>query len=152
MPYYYTMAPTQGSRFGVVTGMAKLTNQEVFTKVVNHLLRPDFVRSVCTTDGGSKDVCLYAGPNGNSCAIGCLLPRDVGRGLDRLVNPSWPSVARNKRSAFARQALKILRGVNAELLNDLQMIHDGYVCDPEHRARSLRKVAVKFDLVMPESH
>jgi len=46
-----------------------MDKQEVFDKVATHLLT-QMVRSA------DEDGCLYRGPNGLKCAIGCLIPDD----------------------------------------------------------------------------
>lgn len=47
----------------------------------------------CANDHGG---CVYAGPDGNACAIGCHLPRELAEELDTLGKGalSWRAVAR----------------------------------------------------------
>ncbi len=49
-----------------------MDKQEIFEKVVNHLLNQK-VRSVSRFNGTSGGSCAYRGQNNTSCAIGCLL-------------------------------------------------------------------------------
>jgi hypothetical protein len=71
--------------------------------------------------------CLYAGPNGNACAIGVFLPRELAQELDAFkVGVPWRAVvgfARNGKHV-AQRAVAYLEGVNTELANDVQSAHD----------------------------
>lgn len=48
-----------------------MTEQEIFDKVVVHLAN----QKVKSTDGATDEggICLYRGPEGRMCAVGCLL-------------------------------------------------------------------------------
>jgi hypothetical protein len=48
-----------------------LNKQEVFTKVKNHLLTQ---RQKSIRDSAQNSRCVYRGPSGLMCAIGCLIP------------------------------------------------------------------------------
>lgn len=47
--------------------------QEIFDTVVNHLIN----QKQKSVKEGNKTNCLYRGPNGLKCAVGCLIPDDV---------------------------------------------------------------------------
>ena len=49
--------------------------KEIFTRVKHHLLTQG-VQSVTQSPTGVKNRCLYRGPNGTKCAIGCLISDD----------------------------------------------------------------------------
>ena len=55
-----------------------MTAQEIFNKVVTHL-RNQKIKSVGLNKGGIGEnyICLYRGPNGTKCAVGCLIPDNV---------------------------------------------------------------------------
>lgn len=79
-------------------------------------------------DGGVS--CLYAGPKGNSCAIGCVLPRELAKKLDQqrhaLRGASWSSIVLADRhgSKVAREAVELLKDVPQSVLEAAQRIHD----------------------------
>jgi hypothetical protein len=50
----------------------KGTQQEIFDKVVEHLFAQGCKSSEYGVNVG--ETCLYRGPNGTKCAIGCLIP------------------------------------------------------------------------------
>ena len=64
----------------------------------------------CTV-GGS---CVYAGPNGTACAVGCLLSREVAEALPV---SSWMSVT-------CPRARAELYGISDKLLYEIQAVHD----------------------------
>lgn len=96
-----------------------MTRQEIFDKVVKHLLKQGEKSATIREDEGTR--CLYRGPNGLMCAVGCLIPDEeytdfmedcpVG-GL-----PSYCTVG-----SFVYE----LVGEHRTLLQDLQHIHDNY--------------------------
>jgi hypothetical protein len=55
-----------------------MTDQEVFDKVVTHLIAQG-VPSQSVVEDAEVDVpvCLYRGPEGAKCAVGCLIPDDI---------------------------------------------------------------------------
>ena len=48
-----------------------MNNQEIFNRVLSHI-RLQKVQAV-----GSREQCVYRGPEGTKCAVGCLIPDDV---------------------------------------------------------------------------
>lgn len=92
------------------------TAQETFFTIVNHL-RKQNCKSI-----NENEECLYRGPNGTKCAIGCLIPDDkYSILLEGLTATSYK----------VQNLLKSL-GYNEEILGlliDLQNIHDHYPVD-----------------------
>jgi hypothetical protein len=86
-----------------------MNNQEVFTKVVTHL------RKQGNKAWGSEYGCLYRGPNGTSCAVGCLIPDE-----EYFADMEQKIV----REITEKYDLPSLRGLDTELLGELQNIHD----------------------------
>ena len=70
------------------------TMQEIFDKVVNHMLTQN-KRSAKERPHLGSQACLYRGPNGLKCAVGCLIPDseystafdnpDISTGIKRLL-------------------------------------------------------------------
>lgn len=83
-----------------------MTAQEVFDTVAKHLLAQG---ARASADNGE---CLYRGPNGTKCAVGCLLA-DEEYNSDMEGNSVW--------GIELPERLK----VHAGLLSDLQALHDG---------------------------
>lgn len=60
-----------------------MNNQEAFDKVVAHLVEQKVPSSVTFHMTGPSEIdqpkaqCLYRGPNGLKCAIGCLIPDEM---------------------------------------------------------------------------
>lgn len=48
-----------------------MTPQQIFNKVVHHLMTQG-----CKSKDEARSLCMYRGPNGTSCAVGCLIPDD----------------------------------------------------------------------------
>ena len=89
-----------------------MTKQEVFDKVVAHLLSMK-ERSV----SGLLDICAYRGDNGNKCAVGCLISDEIYSG---------DLEGKSVEHELVRAAL-VLSGVGEDsffLLERLQSIHD----------------------------
>lgn len=93
-------ATTKHNSFRLVMALSK---QQVFDKVALHLLKQN-KRSEESANGA----CLYRGPNGTMCAVGCLIPDElydssteetsahyVITGDDRLQKLFEPDVTRN---------------------------------------------------------
>lgn len=125
-----------------------MTNQEAFDKAAAHLLQQGrrAVAPIRNADGsfvsGGGTACRYRAPNGDACAIGCLIPDDeylpsmegcsaarliLGRVEDRVFVPP-PSLA----------------GLDPSLLASLQSVHDD--ASPEGWFALLHDVASVFDL------
>jgi hypothetical protein len=109
-----------------------MNNQEVFTKVVTHL-RKQGVKSVNTIGD-----CLYRAPNGNSCAVGCLIP-------DKEYHCNFEQ--RTVSELVKSGDFPFLDGINPNLLTRLQNVHDLYL--ESSWEDLLSTLATKFDLTLP---
>jgi hypothetical protein len=107
-----------------------MTDQQVFDTVVKHLL---------TQNKRSADhtICLYRGPHGSKCAIGCLIP-------DELYQP-WMELTQLIEIVVEVPAIEQYTGSNYELLSNLQCIHD--CVSVKGWRESLVKLAKKKGLV-----
>lgn len=120
-----------------------MTKQEIFDKVVNHLLTQNKQCSVEDASYANGLKCLYRGPNGLKCAIGCLIP-------DELYCPEMEGL----------RAMNVITSYDIEELtgyeyfaNALQEIHDNY--EPRFWSQKLKEVAkdhcLEFNYVQPET-
>jgi len=88
------------------------TEQELFDTVATHLIKQG-KRSI------SKYECLYRGPDGMKCAIGCLIPDSdyrpyfEGNDLGQLLE--YGKLPKNLAEEFTE---------NEDMLADLQALHD----------------------------
>src|SRR4051812_34996113 len=110
-----------------------MTNQEAFDKVVRHLL---------TQNKGSRntETCLYRGPDGLMCAVGCLIPDDQ-------YTPALDGDGIGAEVSEIIDSVPALAGLDLDLLTDLQVVHDS--SSVEDWRHELLKVANKHDLAMP---
>lgn len=115
----------------------KYTPQETFDTVVNHLLTQN-ERSESTDP--SCPMCLYRGPNGLKCAIGCLIPDDLyQKDMDN--------------GNLGLNSVLLTIGNNGYPIHDfpygeLQGIHDQL--EPECWPRALAELADEYDLIYNE--
>lgn len=116
-----------------------MNRQEVFDKVLNHLLKQG--RKSVDSDGR----CLYRAPNGDKCAIGCLIP-------DELYTPELEGNGANM--PIIEDVLhKIYPDVTDEdvlFLLDLQDLHDtGMIsCSfRDHIYNEMQIIADAYDLI-----
>lgn len=127
-----------------------MTRQDVFNRVVENLIQPrqDIFNRVVEhliqqgerSNNGSGS-CMYRGPNGLMCAVGCLLK-------DEHVSP-----AINKLPVDDSRVKEALRksGVpdgHAWMLRRLQAIHDA--CEPHRWAWELAGLAHELELEVPD--
>lgn len=107
-----------------------MNTEEFLKKSFSHVMAQT---SRSTTSDGWN--CLYAADDGNSCAIGCVLPRELAKQLDNLTDnvittclpsTSWSSVvvAAERGYAPAVEAVELLKGVSLHALLRAQQIHD----------------------------
>lgn len=96
------------------------TSQQIFNKVATHLLTQKKKslkkKSLKKTRGADDDACLYRGPGGLKCAIGCLIP-----------DSKYDECMENKivkDILLNYPELRPYLGANESLLEDLQAIHD----------------------------
>ena len=111
-----------------------MTREEVFDKVAIHLLKQG-KKSMSPIGGG----CVYRGPNGLACAIGCLIPDDKyipdieSFNVDGLMS-NYPEVV--KGTAITDEFLTILQ--------ELQVVHD---CrEVSSWSENLGRMALEFEL------
>ena len=130
-----------------------MTEQEVFDKVAPHLLTQQVAAYGPNPNPGDESQgksCLYRGPNGTMCAVGCLIP-------DEVYNPVMEgSGVENLLDAYEEELPDLVPHV--DLLVRLQAVHDRYMprrvhADPESlqaTADALRCVAQEQNLILPE--
>lgn len=87
-----------------------MNGQEIFDKVARHLL----TQGVRSSRG--SNTCVYRGPNGTMCAVGCLLPDDVAKAADSKFLSVTGLINHDMLPAELRP--------HALLLERLQHIHD----------------------------
>jgi hypothetical protein len=119
-----------------------MTNQEIFDKVVSHLLTQN-ARSMRQIQPGkmTHEVCAYRGQDGTSCAIGCLIPDEIytpnmeGWNLIHIMG-EWPEVA------------SLFEGSDTNFLQSLQSVHDSYLIG--QWKQMLREVGHEYRLILPK--
>ena len=92
--------------------MTYLTQQEIFDKVAVHLL----TQNDKSVDGAT---CLYHGPFGLTCAVGCLIPKEV----DTTGYNSQP-ISHIPANVCDLMRVDLTQTGIKRLLEDLQRIHD----------------------------
>ena len=122
------------------------TEQEIFNQVVTHLR----TQKVPSYEQGAG--CRYRGPNGTSCAVGCLMP-------DSAYDESIEGEGLRSQEVLRRLRALGFTDVNLSLLYSLQGAHDewadavkeGLAGDwgPGQEA-SFTVVAINYRLTMPE--
>lgn len=120
-----------------------MTEQEVFDKVVAHLLQQ---QAYCESENSEP---LYRGVNGTKCAIGCLIP-DEQYSIDMEQKDVISIVNRYPSLPFV--------DVNLHLMLTLQRLHDGGVgfrfgaqMDMDDIKNRLHNIGIRFNLEIPES-
>lgn len=119
--------------------------QQIFDKVAAHLIKqnePSRGVDQC------RYRCLYRGPNGKSCAVGCLIKDEYysaaleGKGIRR---PAVQEAVKMSLDMTTRDFFNVER-----LLSELQRVHDIAVfgCNDyaSYWPKSLQKVATEFGL------
>ena len=109
-----------------------MTNQELYTKVRNHLLKQN---AKAMLDG-----CAYRGEGGFKCAIGCLIPDSLYKESFEDNNVTHPSVV----------LAAGLYPENLDLARDLQFVHDLY--PPIEWQLKLDGVADQYKLKVEDIH
>ncbi len=106
-----------------------MTNQEILDKVANHLL----IQNEKAWDEESL-VCRYLDPEGNKCAVGCLIPEEqYSSKLEGLI-----------ASDDEIKNLPCMQGLDIDFLRDLQLIHDAN--DPHEWRKELENIANSYSL------
>ena len=131
-----------------------MTQQEIFDTVLAHL-RKQGRASVNNVD--YMELCLYRGPGGTACAVGCLIPDEL---YDPLIENASSIQIMGGHMPYGREcdAPKLLPimariskhlGVeNGPLLSELQTAHDSYLAGyglPAWEDR-MRSIALDFSL------
>lgn len=117
-----------------------MTNQEAFEKSYRHVMsQPKRCESL---NARGMTSCSYAAPDGCSCGVGCLLPREIAeRAEGKLGGHNWRAIdrwsrgeyyandlvaedARAEKTLECAKAVAPLAGVSVDLLSQLQSIHD----------------------------
>jgi hypothetical protein len=93
-----------------------MTKQEIFDKVATHLLR----QGKKSTLNDSTPLCLYRGPDGISCAVGCLI-KDEHYNLNLEGKPVHIGVV---VEALRKSGVTNTSRDTLPLLKDLQRVHD----------------------------
>ena len=110
-----------------------MTNQEIFDKVVTHLITQG-ERSISKLDN-----CLYKALNGLKCAVGCLIPDE---------EYSSDMEGQCAEALYNRGVLDFLgSGIEVSLLGDLQKLHDEKL--PPTWKEGLLLLAEKYSLTPP---
>jgi hypothetical protein len=118
-----------------------MTDQEIFDRVVAHFIKQGH-RSVTVDQhapGGAVPDCMYRAPNGDMCAIGCLIK-------DEAYTPeleTMPAFAESVHHALEASGITV-EG-RAKLFDQLQYAHD-YSDDAEGLRERLVTLAYEFGL------
>lgn len=121
--------------------------QEIFDTVIHHLLRQG-------VPSRRDSACLYRGPNGTSCAVGCLIPDEMyNADMDRAdMSNGLTSI----RSILPKYTFPEYFHAEVFLLGALQRFHDSYdpgeeiVFNNIFKAR-LESIAMEFGLAFDET-
>jgi hypothetical protein len=120
-----------------------MTMQEVFDKVATHLMTQGCRSVQGTAEVGRRSTCLYRGPNGTKCAVGCLIS-------DEAYSPTLeekPVEATNVLEALARSGLDVFDSTLRRLLRELQTVHDSVPV--ANWAQGLAYIAKQYGLAPP---
>lgn len=113
------------------------TKQELFTQIATHLLTQN-VQSKSTHGG-----CVYRGPGGLKCAVGCVLTND-----EYLPSMDSPHSETGVASLIRRGVLPQRLIPFASMLESLQFIHDDL--RPQDWPKELAEYAQRHNLEMPD--
>jgi hypothetical protein len=106
--------------------------QEAFDKVAEHLLLQG-------KRSENPNICLYRGPDGTKCAIGCLISDE-----DYTPNMEPKSVEELINSGMLSSELSSFMGENINFFRELQRIHDGIIVYDWKDA--LKQLAIAYGL------
>ena len=118
------------------------TNLEIFNQVRDHLLKQGR-RSTDARVGntGGKTSCKYRASNGDSCAVGCLIPDELYKvGMENSV-----VVSSIVRSALYKIGIRDPDAI--KMLSDLQLLHDSVTSwdnFPHNLNKELEQIRVKW--------
>ena len=108
-----------------------MTNQEAFETMVRHL-RKQGCQSV--SEHGTR--CLYRGPNGRMCAVGCLIPDD-----------QYKRSFEGETAECIAKKVPALSDIEPGILSEMQCIHDD--CDVSQWEEGFKGVARYCKLTLP---
>lgn len=117
-----------------------LTNQEIFTKVRNHLLSQN--RRAQTINADGEPLCMYRAPDGAMCAAGCLISYEAydasleGSGVHELAVSEM----------LVKSGIDMDNNKTANLICSLQNMHDNYPA--YHWSGKLAEIAANYELVV----
>lgn len=122
-----------------------MTNQEIFDTVYRHLLKQGrrSTRQRPGNPAGQDPLCVYRAPNGDRCAVGCLIPDD-------LYSPDMEGLGVLILAAKVPKFLAMFTGkpdTALRLLGRLQVVHDAG--QPEVWAANMAMIAKSFGLTIP---
>lgn len=125
--------------------MKKLTNQQIFTKVKNHLLKQN---AKSKKSGSVWYGCAYRGSKGRKCAVGCLISdkeycKDMeGASVEELILGRHRHFPDGQYRTYNSPSNLKLRSVH--LLQELQFVHDDE--DVKDWKECLKSIAKDFRL------
>ena len=126
--------------------MSKADRQKVFTKVKRHLLKQNKKSIRGSANGG---ICLYRGPRGLKCAIGCLIKDKFysesieGGAFGDAFYPSDQKKTKLLKDALKSSGIKLDKKM-IEMLDALQATHDSF--DPPLWEEQLMSIAEQLRL------
>lgn len=107
-----------------------MTDQEAFETMVRHLRRQG------KRSANANGTCLYRGPDGLRCAVGCLIPDD-----------QYKRSLEGKAAEFITKNVPALRHIGGWLLSEMQSVHDEF--DPWQWEEGFKGVARYCKLTLP---
>lgn len=116
------------------------TTQFAFNKMVTHL-RAQGERALQVGQGNEYEACAYLAPNGNKCAVGCLISANS-------YNPYLEGKAYNEDEVVAALAESGYDDLSEDLLSAMQFLHDDIAVD--HWEQGFKDVAIEHHLKVPE--
>lgn len=93
--------------------MNRMTNQEIFDKVADHLIK----QGRKSIRENTSRYCMYRGADGTMCAVGCLIP-------DELYSADMEDLTADDLIKKFPNTKKIFNPRSTNLLLDLQDVHD----------------------------
>lgn len=115
--------------------MRKLqSNQGVLNRVGKHMLK----QNISSINEHDRSTCMYYGPNGLKCSIGCLIPRKL---YD--ADLETRTIADDKIIRVLKKVINWDK-VDCDILSSLQELHDHK--EPEDWKDGLTKIAKQYNL------
>src|SRR5689334_7826986 len=128
-----------------------MDTQEAYEKIRNWFSKPihGFGYDI------ESDRCLYRAPNGDRCAIGCLIPdKEYRPKFDKVDDFGSGNQGNIMDATEVIERVPSLTNVDVEFLCDAQGIHDRFARDSSDDSRKrfiqrLDELALNYDLVVP---